>query len=95
MTRARYIGDPRHGGQGPDAVNSCNYSFVKGEWREIDAAAAERLSKNNHFELDGDDDGEADPALAEVRAQLTELGVKFHHRAGLDKLMAKLDEATR
>jgi hypothetical protein len=29
-----------------------------------------------------------------LRAQLDELGVKYHHKAGAEKLLALLDEAT-
>ncbi len=92
MTQARYIGDPRHDGQGPDEVDSCNYHFVKGEWREINAAAAARLTNNNHFEVDTDDDGEAGPTVDELRARLDALGIAYHHKAGVAKLTALLDD---
>lgn len=92
MTRARYIGDPRFNGQGPDEVNSCNFHFVKGEWTEINAEAARRLANNNHFEVDTD--GEAGPTVESLRADCDALGIEYHHLAGVKKLTALLEAAT-
>jgi len=94
MTQARYIGDPRHDGQGPDEVDSCNFHFVKGEWTEINAEAAARLANNNHFEIDTDDDDVVGPTVEELRADCDALGITYHHLAGVPKLTALLEAAT-
>lgn len=92
MTQARYIGDPRFDGQGPEEVRSCNHSFVKDEWINISEEAAVRLSKNNHFEVK---DGEAEPtaSVEDLRAALDEKGIAYHPKAGVKKLSALLAEA--
>lgn len=92
MTKARYIGNPAMGGEGPAEVNSCGFSFVKGEWAEVSAAAAARLSVNNHFEIDTDGDGEAGPTVEDLRAECDARGIKYHHKAGVKALQKLLAE---
>lgn len=91
MTQARYIGDPRFNGQGPDEVDSCTFHFVKGEWTEINAAAAARLANNNHFEVDTDEDGEPGPTVDDLRAECDARGISYHHKAGVPKLTELLE----
>lgn len=91
--RARFIGDPRNGGEGASALSFAGVAFVKGEWSDVPDAFAAKLAGNNHFEVDANEDEEADEITA-VRAQLDELGVAYHPRLGLTKLTALLDEAT-
>lgn len=93
MTKARYIGDPRHDGEGPDQVESCNHAFTKGEWTEVSAEAARRLANNNHFEVDTDEDGEPGPTVEELRDQCDALGIEYHPRAGVKRLSELLAEA--
>lgn len=93
MTKARYIGDPRHDGEGPAEVDSCNHHFVKGEWTDVSAEAARRLANNNHFEVDTDDDGEAGPTVDELRAECDARGIQYHARAGVKRLAELLAEA--
>lgn len=51
--RAKFIGDPRHGGEGPDTITLYGVAFPKGEWVEpIPAALEAKLPGNNHFETD-------------------------------------------
>ncbi|MDM8352896.1 hypothetical protein [Brevundimonas diminuta] len=95
MAKARFIGDPNHNGDGPDELTLYGVEFVKGEWIAVPANVAAKLSGNNHFEIDANDDGAADPTVEELRAQLDQLGVKYHHKAGAEKLLALLDEATK
>lgn len=90
MTRARFIGDPRYGGEGASALSLFGVDFTKGEWSPVSAAVAAKLSGNSHFEIDADGDGEADPGIAELRAKLDGLGIKYHHKAGVEKLKALL-----
>jgi hypothetical protein len=90
MTRARFIGDPRHDGEGPSEITLLGLSFVKGEWAPVNASVYVKLATHSHFEVDADTDGEADPSVGDMRALLTERGVKFHHKAGPAKLAALL-----
>lgn len=52
--RARFIGDPRHDGEGPSVLEAFGLSFTKGQWVNIDGneAAMRKLPGNNHFEVD-------------------------------------------
>lgn len=60
--RARFVGNPDKGGEGPSAIKVFGLEFAKGEWVEIeDAAVFARLSGNNHFET-------GDAVLAPVEA---------------------------
>lgn len=93
--RARFIGDPRNNGEGASALSFAGVEFIKDEWTPVSAALGKKLAKNDHFELDADHDGAADPTVEELRAQLDDLGVKYHHKAGPEKLLALLDEATK
>lgn len=64
--------------------------FPMNEWVEVSGLAAAKLRGNPTFEVDADDDGAADPTDDELRAQLDALGVKYHHKAGTEKLKAAL-----
>ena len=45
-----YIGDPNHGGEGPDKTTLYGVEFPKGEPVQVeDKEAARRLSSNSHF----------------------------------------------
>lgn len=49
--QARFIGDPRHGGDGPAVLEWYGLSFPKGEWIEVSDEVAGRLSGHSHFEV--------------------------------------------
>lgn len=91
--RARFIGDPRNGGEGASALSFAGVDFIKGEWSDVPDSFAAKIAGNNHFEVDANKDEAADE-VATVRAQLDELGIAYHPRSGLAKLTAQLDEAT-
>lgn len=90
--RARFVGDPRHDGEGPETVNVSGFSFVKGVWTPVTAQAAAMFARSSHFEVDTDGDGKPGPTVEDLRYALTEKGVKFHHKAGIAKLQALLAE---
>lgn len=86
--RVRYIGD--------GADTECvvfGHSFPEGEWVEV-PASLRKLTTNPMFEVDTDGDGEPGPTAEELKADLDALGVEYHHRAGIPKLKALLEEAT-
>jgi len=51
--KARFIGDPRNGGDGPRLVSTFGFEFIKGDWREVSDECALKLVTNNHFEVEG------------------------------------------
>lgn len=60
MVAARFIGDPRHGGDGPASVTMWGHTFAKGAWTELTSeVAVQRARGNDHFEV-------SDEAVAEV-----------------------------
>lgn len=91
--RVRFIGDPNQGGEGPEGFSLFGLDFVKGEWTAVDAAVFAKLSGNGHFEAEEGQAPAEDAELEVMRQLLREQGVKFHHKAGRDKLQALLDEA--
>lgn len=117
--RARFIGDPRHGGEGRDPFPFMGVVFPKGEWvEEIPDTVAAKLIGHSHFETEGGAkaaDGEAiiehikatpppvvitppdaDAAeIAQLRADLADLGITPHHKTGLTKLRDLLEQATK
>lgn len=94
--KALYVGNPALGGEGRNSLSLSGHVFVKGEWVEVrDADLRRRLPGNNHFEIDTDGDGDTGPTVEALRADLDALGVKYHHKAGVEKLSALLDEATK
>lgn len=67
--RARFIGDPRHGGEGPALLTFMGVEFVKDVWVEdVPAPCAIKVSGNSHFATDGEalTDAEIDAFVAPV-----------------------------
>ena len=52
--RARFVGDPKRNGHGPDVAKAFGLLFPKGQWVSIDgnAMALAKLPNNNHYEVD-------------------------------------------
>lgn len=59
--RVRFIGDPRHDGDGPAVCNLGGLGFPKGEWVGVpeDWPLLPKARTNDHFEID---EGKAAPA---------------------------------
>jgi hypothetical protein len=52
MVVARFIGDPRHDGDGPASIEMWGHTFVKGVWTELTSELAERKARgSDHFEV--------------------------------------------
>lgn len=49
--KARFIGDPRHNGDGPEQITCFGLSFIKGEWRDVGEEELPRLIGHSHFEI--------------------------------------------
>ncbi len=53
--RARYIGNPKRAGEGPEVTSTFGLTFLKGAWVSLDGAdpaAIRKLSNNPFFEVD-------------------------------------------
>lgn len=53
--RARFVGDPKRKGEGPEVLSAFGLTFLKGAWIGVDSLAPALLKKlkgNSHFELD-------------------------------------------
>ena len=80
--RARFIGNPEDATEDRVCV-VFGVEFPVGEWVEV---SNEKLAANPMFEVDADEDGSPEATVDELRARLDELGVKYHHKAGVEKL---------
>lgn len=69
-------------------------TFPEGEWVEVEKPT-KKLVGNPMFETDENNDDAPDDTIASLRADLTALGVAYHHAAGVTKLTALLAEATK
>lgn len=58
--KARFIGNPAKGGEGPELITVFGVTFVKGEWETVEVAVYDRLSTNSHFEVDDPLDHDGD-----------------------------------
>lgn len=86
--RVRFIGS---GEPGEDEVCTVfGQDFPRGEWVE---ASNQKLANNPAFEVDADADGVPGPSVEELRAALDLKGVKYHHKAGPEKLAELLAAA--
>lgn len=90
--KARFIGDPNDDFSGPQVLTSWGQSFEFGVWTDVTSDLGAKAATHSHFEVDANDDGEADPSIDAVRAELDALGVKYHHKAGYAKLVDLLNE---
>jgi hypothetical protein len=70
-------------------------TFPKSEPVAVDPAAhpvlVRKLEGNSHFREHADGDEQGDE-VATLRSKLDELGIKYHHKAGAEKLRALLPE---
>jgi hypothetical protein len=81
--RVRFIGS---GEPGEDEVCTVfGQDFPLNEWV---TTTHEKLVRNPAFEADADGDDEPEVSADELKAILDERGVKYHHKAGLEKLKA-------
>lgn len=50
MPKYKFVGDPRHGGDGPDVISMLGMTFVKDEAVEVgNKDIAAKLAANSHF----------------------------------------------
>lgn len=90
--RARFIGDPMNGGEGPESLSLFGVDFRKGEWTDVPAAFARKIRGNSHFETEAVPSPDEDE-VGELRAELDRKGIKYHPRAGKAKLEKLLKDA--
>jgi len=98
---ARFIGDPRTGGEGKSPITLWGFTFVKdGDF--VDVGGEERFARHTHFETRGEAAVEAisppatvaGPSYAEVKAELDNLKIPHDKRVkNVDVLSKVLAEA--
>lgn len=86
--RVRFIEDASP----DDACVVFGLTFPVNQWVEVPASVFNRLSRNPAFEADTDGDGEPGPTLEELRAKCDALGIHYHHKAGVKRLLELLSE---
>lgn len=66
--RAKFIGDPRHDGHGPNVISFHGVDFPKGVWvDEIPEALFGKLTENSHFETEGGLVGKVAAIIAQAK----------------------------
>lgn len=86
--RVRFIGAKEPGED--EVCTVFGQEFPRGEWVET---SNQKLVGNPAFEVDADADGEAGPSVEELKAALDAKGIKYHHKAGPEKLAELLASA--
>ncbi len=90
--QVRYIGDPSNKFEGPGEIDQYGYTFVKGEWQEVDDhdEYASKFKGNPTFQVEGSDrkevevDAEADADA--LREALDARGVAYRKNANAKAL---------
>lgn len=85
--QVRYIGDPANKFEGPGEIDQYGYTFVKGEWQEVDDydGYASKFKGNPTFQVEDsgrkevETDAEAD--VDAYREALDARGVTYHKNA--------------
>jgi hypothetical protein len=89
--RAKFIGDPNHGGEGPKVTTTLGKTFRRDAWTAIDSEKVFlKLEGNSHFltERGANDDAVAEPVI-ETEADLdNEIAAEDAERAAI---LAELD----
>lgn len=100
----RFIGDPRHGGEGPASVDVGGVEIGRVEFVRVPHAIAAKLAGNNHFESMADSDkpsapaprsepAAANPDKEALIAQAEALGVDVDRRWGVPRLVDEISKA--
>lgn len=94
--RFRFIGDPRHGGEGPAVIHFGDVAIGRVDFVEVPPALAEKLSGNWHFE--SDDSAPQMKVVTEATkdvliAEAESLGIDVDRRWGVPRLEAEIDKA--
>lgn len=97
---ARFVGDPRTGGEGRSPITLWGFTFVKdGDF--VDVGGEERFARHTHFETRGEAAVEAisppetvaGPSYTEVKAELDALKIPYDKRVknveALSKVLAE------
>jgi hypothetical protein len=91
--RARYVGDPRTPNEPvPDLYDAFDTTFEAGKFSEVDAAHADKLRGNDHFEVQG----EKKPAAREETGESsTEFAARIEQITDREGLEAMLKDEKR
>lgn len=90
--RARFIGDPQNGGEGPVSLSLFGLTFTRDEWTDVPKSFAAKIKGNTHFEVEAVAEPEGEDVAA-LQAALDAKGIPYHRLAGAKKLKALLDKS--
>jgi hypothetical protein len=69
--RARFVGDVKRNGEGPEVIQAFGLAFLKGAWvgvDDLDPVSLKKLQGNSHFEVGEGKAGKGQPAAAAAPA---------------------------
>ena len=77
--RARFVGDVKRNGEGPEVIQAFGLAFLKGAWvgvDDLDPVSLRKLQGNSHFEVSEGKAGKGQPAAAAPAAAPAKRGRK-------------------
>ena len=69
--RARFVGDVKRNGEGPEVIQAFGLAFLKGAWvgvDDLDPVSLKKLQGNSHFEVGEGKAGKGQPAATATPA---------------------------
>lgn len=81
--QARFIGDPKNGGDGPAGLVLWGHSFPKGQWAPVESPDLfRRLKNNDHFETREGAVKPEPPPMVDVELEIPKPGAAAEPEAG-------------
>ena len=77
--RARFVGDVKRNGEGPEVIQAFGLAFLKGAWvgvDDLDPVSLRKLQGNSHFEVSEGKAGKGQPAAEAPAAAPAKRGRK-------------------
>ena len=77
--RARFVGDVKRNGEGPEVIQAFGLAFLKGAWvgvDDLDPVSLKKLQGNSHFEVGEGKAGKGQPVAAAPVAEPVKRGRK-------------------
>lgn len=86
--RARFVGDVKRNGEGPEVIQAFGLAFLKGAWvgvDDLDPVSLKKLQGNSHFEVGEGKAGKGQPVAAAPVAEPVKRGRKAAKSAIADE----------
>ncbi len=86
--KARYVGDPRNPGEAvPDLMDAYGTTFEAGKFADVDAAHADKVAGNDHFEVQGAKKADPNAETAESTAEFAARVNAISDRDGIEAML--------